>query len=137
VGDALLVYGYDIGDGDDLGMGQDTDVTGQLMSRLRHASGFTETYEDGNLGYFSREREADLALGVEVISHGSASYPMYLLVAFEMTASHGYPETVDLAGLRRRVVDEDWDGRLASACQVLGVTPAQPQPTWILASDQG
>ena len=151
--DGLLVYGYDIG-GEDEGFAfeeftegsspawfdpDDEDGEGAITRfkvALRRASGFTESYEDGQEGYFTREREADDALGVEFVEHCSDGCPMYFLAAFHLRAARGYPEALDLAELGRRAADEGWDARLAGACRLLGLTP-EGRPGWHLASYWG
>lgn len=84
--------------------------------------------------------------GVKFVWHCSGSYPHYMLVTFEESASRGYPRTLDLAELERRRVDEDWDGKLAAALKALGIPgfiypderyskePKVQEPHWMLAS---
>jgi len=72
--------------------------------------------------------------GVWFEGHCSDSHTMYALVAFEDTARRGYPELIDWRGLDDRRSREGWDVKLARALEVLGITPKQERPAWLLAS---
>ncbi|MFB4320637.1 hypothetical protein [Actinomadura sp. 21ATH] len=151
---ALLVYGYNLGGGeiewlvqeaDEYG-GLDTDWWGEdderdfgtaATRRLLDASGFTETYEDGREGYFSREREAEEALGVEIESYCSGDYPIFALAAHVITVHRGDLEVLDLAALQRMPAENGWDDKLTAALSALGLTPKQTQPAWLLCSFWG
>jgi len=158
--DGLLVYGYDLGCEEDWkvrergeygepvpGTGgwvpdpeaeEGYDLIEQAMSHLLAASGFTETYEDGRDGYFGREDAAKAALGVEFETYCSGEYPMYVLAACVVTAGRG--DVVD-AGAAIAAADDatrqEWDAKLAAALQVLGLTPVQDKPRWLLCSYWG
>jgi hypothetical protein len=158
--DGILAYGYDLGGEDEWkvreadeygglipGTGrwvpdpeaeEDYDLISLALRQLLDASGFTETYEDGNEGYFGREDEAEKALGVEFKAYCSGEYSQYLLAAKVLTAGRGDVEDVsvlmaeaDEARLR------EWDGKLRRALEVLGLTPLQERPKWLLCSYRG
>lgn len=151
---ALLVYGYNLGGGeiewlvqeaDEYG-GLDTDWWGEdddrdfgtaAMRRLLEASGFTETYEDGREGYFTREREAEKAVGVKLESYCSGDYPIYTLAAHVTTVHRGECELLNLDELARAPGENDWDRKLAAALRALGLTPKQAEPGWLLCSYWG
>lgn len=133
--DGILAYGYDLG-GEETGMEypdwydeEDNDgFEDAAMERLLAATGFTEVYDDGREGYFARKREAEAALGVELVNHCSCEYPMWILAAVSQRASRGTPKVIDFT------VPEDADQRLAWAAEVLGLT-VSGKPQWLLASN--
>ncbi|WP_328934170.1 MULTISPECIES: hypothetical protein [unclassified Streptomyces] len=153
--DALLVYGYHLGGGDGgwelQGLGEydelpelpwynedSEDFQGdaeQLL--LAQLAGFTETWESGGEGYFAREREAKARLGVTFETHCSGSYPGYLLIAKGITAHRGDVESIDFAELTAEVQQADADAKLRAALEVLGLTPKQERPGWMLCSFWG
>ena len=147
--DAILAYGYDLGDPESGWKVQEADEYGGLTvdwydeggdfmdaveKRLLAAAGFTETDWQVD-GYFQRKREALAIFGVKAVSHCHHDYPMYILAAHSMTAYRESPKTVGLAELL--ALQEDADARLARALEVLGLTPTQESPAWLLASDWG
>lgn len=146
--DALLMYGYDLGDPEQWkikGVGEyDSwepdwldESDGLIESaavKLRAAAGFTET-DWWAEGFFARRKEADARIGVEIVSHCSHEFRMYVLAAHEIRAWRGEPKFFDLSELSPLTVEAD--KRLASALKVLGFRPEQERPQWILASDWG
>ncbi|MFC9465187.1 hypothetical protein [Streptomyces coelicoflavus] len=154
--DALLVYGYHLGGGDGWeleGLGEygelpalpwydsedeGDDFQGAAERRLlAQLAGFTEVWQPGSDGYFDREREAKAALGVELETHCSGSYPMYLLIAKGITAYRGEVEPIDFAALAAEVEEKGADSKLRAALDALGITPKQPRPGWLLCSYWG
>ena len=101
--------------------------------RLLDAHGFTETWETRvtEEGYFSREQAAKTAMGVQIESHCSSEYSMFLLAAKVMIARRGFPETIDFT------LPDDADERLAWAVEVLGLDVGDQKPRWLLASYWG
>jgi hypothetical protein len=75
--------------------------------------------------------------GVTLAHHCSADYADWILATVDFSASRGRPETIPIAELEARRVAEDWDGKLAHALSVLGLTPTQEKPAWLLASYWG
>lgn len=155
--DALLVYGYDIGNGDEWKVAEvvegalklpwsdeetvdededaESDFAEAAIEQLRGAHGFTETDWQVD-GFFDRQREADEYIGVKIKQHCHSDYPMWVLAAFEVTAGRGDVVRLDLVELERRRVVEDWDEKLGWAAQVLGMTPLEPAG-WFLVSYWG
>ena len=155
--DAILAYGYDLGGEDewkvrevdeygglipgtadwvpDPEVEEDYDLIGLAERTLLDASGFTATYAAGREGYFGREREAKEALGVEFEYYCSDESSMYLLAAKTLRVARGYVED---AGAFIAAADAstlaEWDAKLASAIQALGLTPTQEKPKWLLVS---
>lgn len=158
--DGILAYGYDLGGEDEWkvreadeygglipGTGgwvpdpeaeEDCDLISLAERQMLDASGFTETYEDGREGYFGREREAKEALGVEFEAYCSDEYSQYLLAAKVLTAGRGDVKDVSalMAGADEATLRE-WDGKLRRALEVLGLTPVQDKPKWLLCSYWG
>jgi hypothetical protein len=158
--DAILAYGYDLGGEDewkvrevdeyggllpgiadwvpDPEVEDDYDLIGVAERHLLNAAGFTETYEDGRDGYFSRESAAKDALGVQFEAYWSDDCPMYLLAAKVVTVARG---SVEDAGAILAAADDrtrqEWDAKLASAVAALGLTPVQDKPKWLLVSYWG
>jgi hypothetical protein len=75
--------------------------------------------------------------GVWFESYCSGEYPMYILATSVTTVDRGDTQLIDPFALGRQPVDEGWDGKLAEALRVLGVTPLQERPGWLLASYWG
>lgn len=67
----------------------------------------------------------------------TAKCTMYVLAAHAVTAYRGDAQEIDFVALEQQRVAEDWDGKLMRACEVLGVTPRQEQPKWLLVSFWG
>lgn len=147
--DGILAYGYNLGGPEEWLVREvgdngevtaewwdDDDVTEAAITALRTAAGFTETDWEAD-GYFDRRNAADARIGVVIDTHCSGEYPEYLLAAHVTTAARGYPETLDLAELQAQAVTDGWDDKLRAALEVLGLTPTQEKPGWILASYWG
>ncbi|MEV7014072.1 hypothetical protein [Streptosporangium sp. NPDC051022] len=149
---AKLVYGYDLGGGEDewnvrevdeyggLTVAwfdeDDNDFVGAAQRRLLAAAGFTETWETRkDDGYYGREREAEASLGVKFGWYGVSDYSEHVLVAHEIKVCGAEP--VDLAGLAVHPNRAAWDAALSSALEALGITPTQEQPGWLLCAYYG
>ncbi|MCX5066930.1 hypothetical protein OOJ91_13845 [Micromonospora lupini] len=74
-------------------------------------------------------------LGVWFEAHCSGDYPMYVLTTKVLTAHRGDADVVPISDLRQR--QDEWDGLLARALQLLDVTPTQARPEWLLCSYWG
>jgi hypothetical protein len=153
--DAILAYGYDLGEGfsNIRGLGRygelppltwwdpehDEDLAETAKRHLlKEIAGFTEVWEDGREGYFTREREAEARLGVVLKTYCcSDSCPMYLLAAYVTTVNRGDVEAVDPLDLAQRPEANGWDQNLQVALTALGITPTQDQPRWLLCSYWG
>jgi hypothetical protein len=156
--DGILAYGIDLGAPDDgwkvEGIpedvedeeGYDDGITEYVNSKLLIASGFTEPRPQDDLSedwwkrVYSpwRQRREDTLKqwGIEVVSHCSAEYPMYLLTIFHVRAARGRPRDVEINELSLRRSRDSWDNRIAEALKVLDWTTDQ-RPRWILCSDWG
>lgn len=114
----------------------DDDFVTQAGDHLLAASGFTETDWESE-GYFERERVAKDAVGVVFESHCSGDYPIYVLAAHVITVYQGHVKELNLAELAKDAAAGDWDRKLRGALQVLGLTPKQEKPAWLLCSYWG
>lgn len=147
-----LVYGYDLGGGEDEWkvrevdeyggltvdwFGEDdNDFVGSAQRRLLAAAGFTETWETRkDDGYYAREREAEAGLGVKFDWYGVGDYSEHVLVAHKIDIYGA--AVVDLTALTTHPNRAMWDAALSSALEALAVTPTQERPGWILCSYYG
>lgn len=145
--DGILFYGYDLGGPEDDGPAfkdlgedehptwydpddEDADFIEAATTALLAAVGFTETDWRAD-GYHERKKAAEERMGVELDSHCSGEYPMYLLAAKKTTAARGYPKEVDFT------LPDNADERLAWAIGVLGLDVGDQKPRWLLASYWG
>jgi hypothetical protein len=148
--DGILVFGYNLGgdeggwqieEADEYGefelewVDEDGDFSEGAEAKLLAVAGFTET--DWKVpGYFDRKREAQARVAVALESYCSGDYPMWLLAAHKVVA-RGDVKVVDFAALEALRAGQDWEGKLRAALAVLGITPKQDSPKWLLASYMG
>ncbi|MEV7013337.1 hypothetical protein [Streptosporangium sp. NPDC051022] len=150
----ILAYGYALGGADGWNISEvdeydgidptkitwydedNGDFTEQAEKQLLAASGLTET--DWRVdGYFARKREAEASLGVEFYGHGYDGGPMYALVTKTITVEWGESKVLDLPALMAAPAEHGWDDKLAAALTVLGITPTQEKPGWLLCAYYG
>jgi hypothetical protein len=104
------------------------------QQRLLASVGFIET--DYNVdGFFGRQRAAEERLGVKLERTGW-EFNDLLLVTKQIGAYLGEAETVDPAALAAEEASDAGD-RLRSALAVLGMTPVQEKPAWLLTARKG
>lgn len=95
--------------------------------------GFTETDQDAD-GYRDRMLATIDRLGVGFEPYGTGDEPNYLFAAHVAgVCGHGLHE-VDLTNLSALHAKSDWDDRLAKNLAVLGITPTQDKPRWLLVA---
>lgn len=143
--DGLLVYGYDLGGGDDewkihnIGEYDDFErpwldesegFSESARTALLASVGFTETDYQVD-GFFDRKRAAEAKVGVTFEGYCSDAYTAYMLSAKTYTACRGDCLVIDFA------VDPAWNEQLAHALKVLDIEPKQAEPRWLLASYWG
>ena len=102
--------------------------------RLLASAGFTETDYNAD-GYYDRQRAAEDRLGVVLERTGYEANDL-LLVTKQIGAYLGEAETIDPAVLAAEAGSEA-NERLRSALAVLGLTPTQEQPAWLLTAYRG
>jgi hypothetical protein len=127
-------------DSDDWGLNldwfdEDEDSFDETAGRRLLASvGFTET--DWRVdGYHDRQRAAEERLGVQLERTGYDAEDL-LLVTKQIGVYCGEAEAIDPAVLAAEA-GGDADVRLRSALAVLGLTPVQKQPAWLLTAYRG
>jgi hypothetical protein len=145
--DAILAYGYDLGGEGSEWLVRELDESSApswpwledgedfldlASSQLLTAAGLTES------DWYAREGHlvspAMGLLGVDFVKHCSQKYPNWVLAAHVVTVHRGYSALVDFGELDARRVEQDWDIKLARALQLLGITPVQLAPKWLLVS---
>lgn len=72
-------------------------------------------------------------LPVQVITHCSLDYPMYILSA-GLTTHTSYQGRARLLNMASLAVQEEWAKNLQKALDALDIKPIQQEPGWILAS---
>lgn len=102
--------------------------------RLLASVGFTESDYTVD-GYFERRDAAKAQLGVELERSGYEAGDL-LLVTKQIGAYCGEAEVVDPAVLVAEAGGYA-DRRLRSALTVLGITPLQAEPAWLLTAYRG
>ena len=150
--DGVLAFGFNLGN-DDEWLVEEADEDGGLeldwLPRARHfgdaaerrlleSIGFTDVWMPGNEGYFQREREAKERLGVQICSYCSTDYPLFLLATKVIEVDQGYVKPLNLDELAALATPGGEDEqRLRRALGVLGLTPKQESPQWLLCSFSG
>ena len=152
--DAILAYGYDLGEGmqnireagefgelSELPWYDEEQDDGIVEAAERYlltqVAGFTETWGERREGYFDREREAKARLGVVIETYCSGSCPMYVIAAHVTTVKRGDVEAIDPLDLAQRPEAKGWDEKLRAALDALGITPTQERAQWLLCSYWG
>jgi hypothetical protein len=154
---AELHYGYDLGDNENGNGWAFAETSGeydetialpwfdeggdslgeQAMDQLRKAAGFIETDWRADSTYFDRRRELDAQLGVEFQNTGyEGARTLLVAKGIEITAYTSEVELIDPALLAAGATDA-MDQALANALQVLGITPKQEKPAWLLTCYYG
>lgn len=73
--------------------------------------------------------------GVKILEHGwlaEGDTASYALIASHKITLGGDADPVDLRERLKLQEDKDFDGRLRKALDVLGLTPKQAKPSWLL-----
>lgn len=108
----------------------------QAMTQLLAAAGFTETDWRAD-GYYQRRREAEDRLGVEFENTGyEGARTLLVAKGTERTAYTSEATEIDPAAMTATAT-EAMDAALAEALRVLGITPSQPKPMWLLTCYYG
>lgn len=149
---AHLAYGYDLGtsesfaaaerdeyDGPDLPWNDTEDFADDVDTQLLESIGFTEQWAPDNVGFFERRRAAGQRIGVEVYHSGHCDYPGWMMIATGSHKSVSWAEAteLDLDELADLPAKNGWDRKLAYATDVLGITPMQAAPKWLVFPTYG
>ncbi|MFI6900310.1 hypothetical protein ACIBKY_03560 [Nonomuraea sp. NPDC050394] len=151
--DAILAYGYNLGDSGSWDIHEleddydklvtlawydedsDDDLEDQAMRHLLNASGFTETSATRrDDDYWTREQEAMQRIGVQFDTYCNHVEPMQVIAAHIITVNRGSTLLIEPDRLATGPQRHDWDTKLAAALATLAITPKQPAPAWILCS---
>lgn len=135
--DGILAYGYDLG-GAEEGWQIREVADDQLQLDWYHPD--DEFYDFAS----QAERQLLAAAGgdseqikVEFATYCSHDYPMYLIATKTIEVARGHIEHLNLHALANAELINDWDEDLVVALRILGITPIQPQPGWMLCSYWG
>jgi hypothetical protein len=157
----LVIYGYDLG-AEGRGVREAEESENNPYGYIKTAwydeeAGNDEDEEEG-LGFTER---IELALYAAIPGAPALDYPSacqtpvrdhygvwledychyenahWALAAFSLKVTGSRPELLDLPALQAQAVEENWAGKLAAALTLLGLTPIQDRPGWILAADYG
>ena len=134
--DAILCWGIHLPDEEDreddvIPPWVDGDMDGVLCEKMSGPKPPPESKtDDDRKAYWKTRSDFLKGINVEVFSHCSGDYPMYIIAITESktVASRGYPETIK--SLRHGM---KWDQQLRAVCDVLGIKWEPPK--WILCSD--
>ena len=157
---AFLAYGYDLGGSDEWKIhetdeyggidasnvstlawydeGEDaSDFIEQAKRRLlAEIAGFTWTWETwtGEGNFFTAEAAAKERLSVVFDTYSYGEYPMHVLAAKVIDVGDDKAKPVDLAELVAHPNRPKWDAALFDALKMLGITPKQEKPSWLLCA---
>ena len=140
--DALLMFGVSLGDGEDMewppelvepddGDAGYPDLQGWIDRRAGLQRPQTEDYKDPTWSaYWQAQRAAKAACPIELISHCSSDYPMWVVALRDTVqrANRGHPTTPTM----REISDAD-RAALKGFCEEFGLPWSEP--AWVLASD--
>lgn len=89
--------------------------------------------------YVDLEELVKEQFGVQFYWHGNATYSASNCALGTYQAhAYGYETKIlDLVDLVVKPEMDGWDQRLALVIEILGITPKQPKPAWILTSSYG
>ncbi|GAA3417647.1 hypothetical protein [Streptosporangium vulgare] len=150
---AVLAYGYDLGRDEDWKMleidedgvptpswydddNDEDDFVEQAKNHLLANAGFAEADWDAE-DWSERHDAATARVDVEFKTYCHGEYPMYVLATKAITVRRGYSKVLDLAALAADPIEHGWDDKLTAALTVLGITPKQEKPGWVLCSYWG
>lgn len=127
---AYLAYGYNLGGGN-----------GWSIAEADEYGTWDTDWHDGSYDFWDkaeeRLRNRGAAVGVDIDRHCTSDYPEYMLITHKITGSWGDAALVDLAELQAMPAAQGWDDKLREALQVLGMTPKQAEPRWLLVAYWG
>ena len=146
--DSILCYGFEVGDedekpdwmepqGDDEEFDFETFLVSKFSDSIKDPAEFDKADYDSNpetrkqwSDYWAAKRELVKSVNVDLVSHCSGDYPMYVIAvkASITMARRGYPKK--LAG--DIVVDPGWHKILEDFCEKTGIPMSEP--CWVLCS---
>lgn len=89
--------------------------------------------------HLTRRSDVFEEIGVSAETYGHHEYPAVLLAVSESEIGVEWSEfaLLDFDELGAKVRLGRWDGRLAHAIELLGITPKQDGPRWMMVADYG
>lgn len=140
--DGILAYGYDLGfeesgefelppwvDEDKLDEEGFEEVVEEYL--LKNLIGFTEKWEPDKVGYWDRKREAEKALGIQIVRYCSSDYAGFILSTKQYIAYQGESVPINCNDL---ALEEEWKDKLNKAIEVLQMKPVNDEPSWLLCT---
>lgn len=115
---------------------ESVDIPDRIDTLLLASIGFTETNWSES-GFWERKREAQSRLGLDTTANGSDYYSGILLVTWHASVSWGETSVINFDKLNVQRLDEDWDGKLDRALEILGLEPEADHAQWLLATYYG
>lgn len=142
-----LAYGYDLGDPTDLpgGSRYDIDLDGYYPNDSTdwptdgfYSAALRALYDsvpalDPYESVVEHEQIIADLLGVRLFDDGTSEASMYVLATVVFTGDH--TSTLQVAPAVLATDTTRWNEQLAHALSVLGLTPHQPQPAWLLTAN--
>jgi hypothetical protein len=125
--DALLVYGFDLGDewSED---GLENMLDEDIKAKIRQVEGFHDL--EANISTYLQANGVEH--GVEIVHHCSCDYSMKLLGIEVVTAYRGDVQHLDLPELAHRCFAENWAANVGLAANLLGIP--EKAPGWMMVS---
>ncbi|RCG31930.1 hypothetical protein DQ384_05140 [Sphaerisporangium album] len=85
---------------------------------------------------WDRDEQLKAHFGLKFERYVSWDDAEYMLAAHVISTDWEKTEELDLAALITQAAGEGWDDKLRAAVGVLGITPEQEQPQWVLCAYQ-
>jgi hypothetical protein len=145
--EARLAYGYALGTGEDFKVAERAGYGNLSVDWWNEDGGGFETQAWKRLWdaipekpevehEWKREDAARKHWGVDIVNSGTYDYPGFILVPTEggsyKSVEWSDSMTLDVDVMRDQPAALRWDATLAAALQVLGLTPTQDGPKWLV-----
>lgn len=132
--DGILAYGFDLGIEEEKPewLGEHDDLEDLTAADAGLTEPATENYKDPAWSaYWAAKRATEAACPIELVSHCSGKYPMYIMAVrgSVKTAKRGYPETLTADDL---TVPPEKVAAAKAWCEAHGIEWQEAK--WILAS---
>ncbi len=126
---AILAYGYNLSGGDRSWDVEEVDEDrGVLVAEWFDEEDESQDFVEAAIARLNGIR------GITFAHHGYRDSPEITIAAYVAEQDWDAVTSLDLGVLVSRVVLENWDAKLRAALLVLGITPTQRQPGWMLCA---
>jgi hypothetical protein len=138
---AHLAYGYDLGSGEDFRAAERDEYGGPVLSWMpdpeveEPVDGEEFDFVDLALAELRRTLGSELAVGFEYA--GWHDNPGWVLAIEASMRTVAWSETMALELAELTAVRPNWDIALTEALRVLGITPTQDGPKWLVFPSYG